>query len=173
MATLVKFLYDNSFKEVNAVFPQLKYNKQMYGNDVITCYTHIGQHSSICKDYIKEKCELATEHQYSNLLKELNDIGYTDLKVLNKNEWVCTDIDTKQYCKQISETIFEFKEQRQINPVTRKTETFQATIDLTEYSLEEMIDTCVNNFGYSKDEVIKWIGKENALIAECIFEQLD
>ncbi len=43
-----------------------------------------------------------------------------------------------------------------------------------EYNLEEVLDICSNCYGYEVDEVTKWFetGEENALIAECIFEQL-
>lgn len=90
-----------------------------------------------------------------------------------KNKWVCTDAGTKQYRKKLSKTVFEFKEQRLINPITKKTEKFTAEVDLQDYTPEEIIDYC-SPYGYDSEEVTNWIKKgENLdLMAECIFEQL-
>ena len=78
MATLVKFRKDNT-GEITAVFPQLKYNKRLYGNNMITSYAHIGQHTGACKEWIKET-ESANESEYSDLKQELESIGY-NLKI--------------------------------------------------------------------------------------------
>lgn len=84
MATLVRFVVSrlSSRNEVTAVFPQLKYNKELYGNDIMTCYAHIGQHSSCSKEWVKEQ-RLATPKEYADLKEELESIGY-DLKVCGK-----------------------------------------------------------------------------------------
>lgn len=79
MATLVKFLIDKDLDddkgEVFAYFPNLNYNKHMYGNSVKTGYAHIGQHTSVQADYAAE-CKLATPLQYEALKNELISIGY-------------------------------------------------------------------------------------------------
>ncbi len=86
--TLVKFYVEDT-GSVMAYFPQLNYNKAIYGNSMKTCYAHIGQHSACHKEYIKgnrlqkSTVKTATKEQYNNLLTELNSIGYTSLKVLN------------------------------------------------------------------------------------------
>jgi hypothetical protein len=80
MATLVKFLKNQG--EVFAFFPQLNYNKRLYGNSMKTSYAHVGQHSACHKDYANEST-LPTKSEYQPLLTELKSIGY-DLKVLNK-----------------------------------------------------------------------------------------
>lgn len=85
MATLVKFRkYDRMFNNtpeselIFAYFPQLNYNKRLYGNDRKTCYAHLGQHTSCHKDYAK--AIPANESEYLPLKQELESIGYT-LKV--------------------------------------------------------------------------------------------
>jgi len=83
MATLVKFYLENDGSgDVFAVFPQLNYNKRLYGTTQKQCYAHTGQHSSCTLDYVNG-CEMATKSEYSDLLQELKSIGY-DCKVLNK-----------------------------------------------------------------------------------------
>lgn len=81
MATLVKFLKKND--EVFAYFPQLNYNKHLYGNTLKTSYAHIGQHSACSKEYANEAV-MASKEEYQPLLEELVSIGYDNLKVLNK-----------------------------------------------------------------------------------------
>ena len=83
MATLVKFVKDITpdFKgEVTAVFPQLNYNKILYGNVMKNCYTHIGQHNGMHIDWMIECTTSATPNEYADLKKELESLGY-DLKV--------------------------------------------------------------------------------------------
>ena len=79
MATLVKFLYNKDNNDLFAFFPQLNYNKDLYGLGMKTCYTHVGQHSSCSIEYAKASIK-ATPEQYKDLLNELVSIGY-DLKV--------------------------------------------------------------------------------------------
>jgi len=82
MATLVKFLKEDD-GNILAVFPQLNYNKRLYGNKLKLAYVHMGQHTSCSLEYAKT-CNMATSKQYTNLLTELKQQGYTELKVLNK-----------------------------------------------------------------------------------------
>jgi hypothetical protein len=79
MSTLVRFIVSKTFyrDEVVAIFPQLKYNKRLYGNSELVCYAHIGQHSSCRKEWAYDKKhKLATPDQYKDLKKELKDAGY-------------------------------------------------------------------------------------------------
>lgn len=87
------------------------------------------------------------------------------------DQWICTDPSCNQYRREISENVFEFKEDRVINPVTGETESYQSTIDLDDYDWFQVVGAC-ESFGYSTKQVDKWIneGEEAALIAECIFE---
>ncbi len=78
--TKVKFRKDATTSEIFAVFPQLKYNKYLYGNDVLTCYAHLGQHSSCNKEWVKGETKPAKESEYLPLKSELEQIGY-NLKI--------------------------------------------------------------------------------------------
>lgn len=83
MATLVKFRKwkDGKFDgDITAVFPQLKYNRQMYGNKMYSGYAHIGQHTAIHQDWVKEMTDPANESEYNALKCELEQIGY-NLKI--------------------------------------------------------------------------------------------
>ncbi len=79
--TLVRFLIETEEQkelpqgEVFAYFPQVDYNKTLYGTGVKTCYSHIGQHSACNIDYARE-CKPATPEQYQSLLSELTQLGY-------------------------------------------------------------------------------------------------
>lgn len=48
-----------------------------------TCYAHIGQHGSADTSYAAA-LKPATPEQYAPLLRELESIGYTDLKPVRK-----------------------------------------------------------------------------------------
>lgn len=87
------------------------------------------------------------------------------------DQFVCTDPSCNQYRRNITETKFEFKEDRIINPETKETKEYKSIIDIEEYSTEQIIDDCAS-FGYDAKQVDKWLseGEEFALIAECIFE---
>lgn len=80
MKTMVVF---RKFKdgEVIAVFPQISYN-YVY----LMSYLHTGQHGG-CVRHISNFTTPATEEEYKPLLKELQDIGYTDLQVLKRIMW--------------------------------------------------------------------------------------
>jgi hypothetical protein len=75
MATLVKFRKDGN--GVFAFFPQLNYNKQLYGTRRKVIYQHVGQHSGGDIDYCVDATIPAKESEYSALKTELESIGYT------------------------------------------------------------------------------------------------
>jgi len=81
MPTKVKFLKEIG-GNVLAYFPQLRYARNGYRNDLKTCYAHIGQHSACASEYAK-KCVPATPEEYNDLKNELISLGYT-LNILNK-----------------------------------------------------------------------------------------
>jgi len=80
MATLVKFRKDINTDEIVAVFPQLIYNKLIYGKAMKTCYANLGQHSSCSVGWMERETTPATPEEYASLKAELESIGYT-LKV--------------------------------------------------------------------------------------------
>ena len=67
-----------------AVFPTTEWNDNGYRFMTCLCYSRIGQHNCICHDYYSEKTKPATKEQYEHLLKELHEIGYTNLRIVNK-----------------------------------------------------------------------------------------
>lgn len=76
MATLVKFRINERTQDLFAFFPQLNYNTQLYGLELKTAYSHVGQHSSCHIEYAKEG-RPATPFEYMPLKQELEQIGYT------------------------------------------------------------------------------------------------
>jgi hypothetical protein len=66
--TEVRFYYNEANEDLFAVIGASDFNNA-------TCYSHIGQHSTASKEYIKES-KPATYAQYQELLKELINIGY-------------------------------------------------------------------------------------------------
>jgi hypothetical protein len=85
--------------------------------------------------------------------------------------WSITDPSCNQMMKKLSDNRFIFKEDRVIDPITKKTETYESEIDLAGYTQDEMFES-VQSFGYSFNEMCSWIddGKDLSIIAECIFE---
>lgn len=67
--------------EVIALFPEFPGT-----NDPATCesYMHFGQHASASADLTGRGTKPATEEQYTPLLKELQSIGYDDLKICTR-----------------------------------------------------------------------------------------
>lgn len=80
--TDVLFLWEQPSEDgqdVFAFFPNEKYNSNP---KLFESYSHIGQHSACHIDYAN-KCLQASPEQYSDLEKELTQIGY-NLNILNK-----------------------------------------------------------------------------------------
>lgn len=89
----------------------------------------------------------------------------------NSNEWVCTDSDCNQYRLDLAENVFRFKEERIVDITTGQIYKFEAVINLSDYTQDQMFKS-VSAFGYSFNEMCTWIdeGRNLELIAECIFE---
>lgn len=75
--TRVKFYMEG--KGVLAVFPDIP-ERNKYRDDLLLCYSHVGQHSSCEPEYIKKK-RLANPEEYKDLLNELKGQGYDNLEV--------------------------------------------------------------------------------------------
>lgn len=89
--TKVIFRKDKEDGDVIAVFPEDRQNDNMIG-----CYAHIGQHSTMSLDYYKETVP-ATPEEYKDLKAELeNIVGY--------NLEVVTELDEN---KKVTETVNE------------------------------------------------------------------
>jgi hypothetical protein len=80
----VRFVVDKITGEVVALFPNEDYGFNGYRDDLKTCYSHIGQHSSYAPEYETEKTRPAQPKEYDGLLRELKGIGY-DVEIINKN----------------------------------------------------------------------------------------
>lgn len=76
MKTKVIFRKHRDSGDMIAFFPAIAADVNgMY----MSCYAHVGQHSSSCMGYFRE-CVPATPEEYASLKAELESIGY-DLKV--------------------------------------------------------------------------------------------
>ena len=64
--------------EITAVFTPRKAVET--GNDIITCYCHVGQHSECSAEWAREQA-LATPEEYQPLFKELTELCGYRLKV--------------------------------------------------------------------------------------------
>ena len=104
-----------------------------------------------------------------NLFVNNVDISFS---IITKDDWICIDNYTKQFGRKLSDTSFEFKEDRD-------GETYQSVIDLKDYTDEEIEDV-ITTYGYTLKETkirnCKNIHKlysadANWIMAECIFEQ--
>lgn len=58
------------------------------GVKLTTVYSHVGQHSEACEEYINE-CKQAKYNEYQDLLKELISLGY-NISVLNNQQIATT-----------------------------------------------------------------------------------
>jgi hemerythrin len=70
-----------TIKEINAIFPEYS-QKDASGEILYQGYAHIGQHTLIHEDFLKNgiinncKIEDATEEEFAELKQELISIGY-------------------------------------------------------------------------------------------------
>ena len=104
----------------------------------------------------------------------------------DRNEWECTDPDTFQFCRKVSDTEFEYiqlKDEEKVrdslcigrqildylNDETMPADWYQDEIDVADYS-EKEIHYALSPYGGILDGVNDVVGR-NQLIAECIFEQ--
>jgi hypothetical protein len=81
----VLFVKEPIRNAVLAVFPFTRYNNG-YRTDLVTCYSHVGQHSYCAKEFYKP-LRKAKKSEYMDLLRELEQIGYK-LDVMNEQDKV-------------------------------------------------------------------------------------
>lgn len=86
--------------------------------------------------------------------------------------WVCTDVDTAQYCKKIDDFSWSYIEARELG--TGGCVVCHAVVDLRDYTLDEAWQYC-SEYYMSFEQMVGNYGFRDALMvmAECIFEQLD
>lgn len=80
MKTRVKILYNEKTDDLFAFFPDENYNHYLYGNDMKTAYSHVGQHSCCRVEYADESVK-ANDKMAQPLIDELISLGY-DLEVI-------------------------------------------------------------------------------------------
>lgn len=89
---------------------------------------------------------------------------------MEPTEWICTDPDTNQWGRQLSDTVYEFKQDDNEG-------VYGAEIDLTQYSAKQKEST-INAYGYTLGKekpglrnLYELYGKDAGwILAECIFE---
>lgn len=82
--TDVVFRVDTTGSWKGTVFAMLPHECSDYKGNV-TCYQHVGQHSSADYHGCVAKSRLATETEYADLKREMENIGYV-LKVIKKQD---------------------------------------------------------------------------------------
>lgn len=91
-------------KELQAFFPEIEAQ-----DGFMECYAHIGQHSYCCTAFYQEATP-ATEEEYKDLLKELEDIGYDlEVKELHSSEEKDSDIDSYEDAEKEVDEFMESK----------------------------------------------------------------
>lgn len=86
-------------------------------------------------------------------------------------KFVCTDPDCSQYVMEISFTSYLFIEYVELSD---EFAVRFSRIDLTDYSVEEILDYCKSYYCSLESIVSAYRFKDSfRIIAECIFEQLD
>lgn len=85
-------------------------------------------------------------------------------------EWVCTDSDAKQYGRQLTDKIFEFKEKMYLEE-EEDDKVVEMIINLNKYTPKE-VEKHISAYYESVEEIEEIYGDEaDWIIAECIFEQ--
>jgi hypothetical protein len=95
-----------------------------------------------------------------------------EIQKLLAEGWIMTDPSCNQMRKEILENrIYEFREDRIINPITKETKVFAEELDYKNHNWNELQSAC-SAFGYTEEQIDEWIasGKEIPLMLECIFE---
>jgi hypothetical protein len=77
--TKVLFVKDE-YNDVVAVFP---YDLGTNNSETMSCYAHIGQHSSCHSDWVVSSHKNVAPNEYSDLKEELESIGY-ELEILTR-----------------------------------------------------------------------------------------
>lgn len=65
--------------EIIALFPE-----EIFAGYFVNSYMHVGQHGNADYNAMIRATKAATEKEYAELYKELQNIGYDDLKVIKR-----------------------------------------------------------------------------------------
>ncbi len=87
--TKIIFRKDKEDGDIIAVFPDDRQNDNMIG-----CYVHLGQHTTMSLDYYSKETIPATPEEYADLKKELESIGYNIEVVTELDESKIKKIET-------------------------------------------------------------------------------
>ena len=79
MTPIVFRKYEN--KEIISLFPTIRAGEY---DQTVQSYMHFGQHGDADYNFVVSKTKLATPEEYKELLAELTEIGYVNLKVYKR-----------------------------------------------------------------------------------------
>ena len=141
--------------------------RKIYRKDILI--KNLGGKKYLCTTDIKFGEHYYTDKSYPiQNIYGVNGDWAKGFKIISEIDvWKCTDSDTKQYGRQVSDILFEFKEER-------NGETYQSGIDISGYTDDEIEDV-ISSYGYTlkdgNNSVFEMYGVEaNWIIAECMFE---
>ena len=100
--TKIIFRKDKEDGDIIAVFAE-----DIQSNNMIGCYAHMGQHSTMSLDYYNKGTTPATPEEYADLKRELESIGYNVEVVnkLNENKRVTETVDEENSLDDIANYI--------------------------------------------------------------------
>lgn len=72
--------------DIIALLPEYSngYNNRPYFRDTVMSYEHVGQHGEASYSGVISRTKLATPDEYADLLKELGQIGYENIRVYKR-----------------------------------------------------------------------------------------
>lgn len=71
--------YEDGTSDVIAIFPTFRANKGKF-----ECYAHVGQHAECSDEWYTQKTRQAKPEEFKDLLKELESIGYYNLRIMQR-----------------------------------------------------------------------------------------
>lgn len=141
--------------EIVAVFP----NDIADSKGNVTVYAHIGQHSAGDLDYMLSLPE-ANPEEYSDLLQELNNIGYTNLNIISKDEVSKVD----ESCK-VNESDFGLEDDADwMKARLKDVKYIKAKLD-AETNPEEK-EELKRDYDFARKEFIRLYGREDLVESE-------
>lgn len=138
--------------EITAVFP----NDIADSKGNVTVYAHLGQHSAGDLDYMLSLPEANTE-EYNDLLQELNNIGYTNLNIISKDE--VSNVD--ESCK-VDESDFGLEDDADwMKTRLKDVKHIKAKLDAETNPKEK--EELKRDYDFARKEFIRQYGREDLL----------